>query len=72
MATIGKYKGNLARGSQREDDLKKIVSSYEAKLAQARMEIADLRKALQSLQDEHRALINKQVSTFSSSNLHLL
>eukprot|EP00884_Botryococcus_braunii_P009989 jgi/Botrbrau1/18992/Bobra.0100s0027.2 len=61
MATIGKYKGNLARGSQREDDLKKIVSSYEAKLAHARAEVADLRKALLSLQDEHRALINKQV-----------
>lgn len=61
MATVGKYKGSMTRGGQREDDLKRIVSSYEAKLAQARGEISGLKAALQSLQDEHRALINTQV-----------
>jgi chromosome segregation ATPase len=72
MATIGKYKGTLGRGSQREDDLKKIVASYEAKLAHARAEVADLRKALQGLQEEHRALINKQVQALTAQGLAAL
>lgn len=74
MATVGKYKGSLTstRGGQREDDLKRIVSSYEAKLAQARGEISGLKAALQSLQEEYRALINQQVHNFTLSSLEIV